>query len=120
MRLMKLLVALCPVAVLCVPILAQPIGFTIAGFLKPQYTAPENAPSRVVIAGRDEPGERLIVTGRTLDGNKPVAAVSLYVFHTDSQGRYAPGLDNRAGEYNPRLYAALRTDAEGRYEYETT
>jgi protocatechuate 3,4-dioxygenase beta subunit len=119
MRRVKLLVVWWPVVV-CMPILAQPTGFTIAEFLAPQYSAPEDAASRVVIAGRDEPGERLVVTGRTLDGKKPVAGVSLYVFHTDSQGRYAPDVDNRAGEYKPRLHGALRTDAEGRYEYETT
>jgi protocatechuate 3,4-dioxygenase beta subunit len=120
MRRAKLLFVLWPVVVLGVPMLAQTTGFTIAPFLAPQYTAPEDAPFRVVIAGRDEPGERLIVTGRTLDQKKPVAGVSLYVFHSDSKGRYAPGIDNRAGEYNPRLHGALRTDAEGRYEYETT
>jgi protocatechuate 3,4-dioxygenase beta subunit len=60
------------------------------------------------------------VTGRTLDGKKPVAGVSLYVFHTDAKGRYAPDTDNRAGEFNPRLHGALRTDARGQYQYETT
>ena len=108
------------VVVLSGSILAQTTGFTLEEFLAPQYLAPEGAPSKIVIAGRDEPGERLIVTGRTLDGKKPVAGVSLYVFHTDAEGRYAIGVDNRAGEYNPRLHGALRTDAEGRYQYETT
>ena len=101
-------------------ILAQTTGFTLKEFLAPQYLAPDDAPSRVVIAGRDERGERLIVTGRTLDGKKPVAGVSLYVFHTDAEGRYAIGVDNRAGEYNPRLHGTLRTDAQGRYQFETT
>jgi len=119
MRQPKVVVVLLLVG-LCVPVLAQTRGFTIAGFLPPQYTAPQNAPSRIVIAGRDEPGERLIVTGRTLDGMKPVAGVSLYVFHTDSKGRYAPDMDNRAGEFNARLHGFMRTDAEGRYQYETT
>jgi protocatechuate 3,4-dioxygenase beta subunit len=114
------LVFVLSVVVLCAPVLAQTTGFTIAGFLPPRYTAPERAPSRVSIAARDEPGERLIVTGRTLDGKKPVAGVSLYVFHTDSKGRYVPDMDNRTGEYNARLHGFLRTDAEGRYEYETT
>jgi protocatechuate 3,4-dioxygenase beta subunit len=119
MRQPKLLVVLSLIA-LCVPLLAQTTGFTIAEFLAPQYTAPENAPSGVVIAGRDEPGERLVVTGRTLDGKKPVAGVSLYVFHTDAKGRYAPDIDNRVGEFNARLHGFLRTDADGRYQYETT
>src|SRR5882762_3346279 len=93
---------------LCVPILAQTKPeFIIPEFLAPQYTAPEDAPSRVVIADKDEPGERLVVTGRTLDGEKPVAGVSLSVFHTDAKGRYATDTDdNRVGEYNPRLHGS--------------
>jgi len=69
------------------PILAQTTGFIVAEYLATQYTAPNDAPSSVVIAGKNEPGERLVVTGRTLDGKKPVAGVSLYVFHTDANGR---------------------------------
>ena len=108
-------------AAMSVAALAQTTGYTIAEFLDPKYTAPENAPSSVVIAGKDEPGERLIVTGRTLDGETPVAGVSLFVFHTDAKGRYSNDTaDNRVGEYNPRLRGLLRTDKEGRYRYETT
>lgn len=105
----------------CAPVLAQTIGFTVAEYLAPRFTAPEDAPSAIVIAGKDEPGARLTVTGRTLDGTKPVAGVSLYVFHTDAKGRYSlETADNRVGERNPRLHGALRTDAQGRYQYETT
>ena len=102
------------------PTLAQTMGFTLAEYNAPQYTAPNHAPSRVVIAGREEPGERLVVAGRTLEGMKPVAGVSLYVFHTDAKGLYATdGTDIRQAEFNPRLHASLRTDAQGRYQYET-
>jgi protocatechuate 3,4-dioxygenase beta subunit len=90
-----------------------------APYLAPQYTAPPNAPSSAVIAGKDEPGERLIVTGRALDGTRPVAGVSIYAFHADLQGRYAPGLNSPDGELNPRLHGALRTDKQGGYRYET-
>jgi protocatechuate 3,4-dioxygenase beta subunit len=105
---------------LCVPVRAQTLEFIHPEFLEQQFVVPEDAPSKGVIAGKDEPGERLVVTGRTLDGNKAVASVSLFVFHTDAKGRYAPGMDNQEGEFHPRLHGALRTDAEGRYEYETT
>jgi len=109
------------VVALCVPLQAQTTGFTLQQYLAPQFTAPEGAPARILIAGKDEPGKRLIVTGRTLDGDKPVAGVSLYVFHTDAKGRYSLETgDNRLGELNPRLHGALRTDAQGRYEYATT
>jgi protocatechuate 3,4-dioxygenase beta subunit len=108
-------------AALCVPTSAQTIGFTLKEYLAPQFRAPEDAPFRIVIAGPDEPGERLIVTGRTLDGDKPVGGVSLYVFHTDAKGRYSLETgDNHRGELNPRLHGALRTDAQGRYEYATS
>ena len=33
---------------------------------------------------------------------------------------YAPDIDNRVGEFNARLHGFLRTDAAGRYQYETT
>ena len=52
-------------------------------YLVPQFEAPADAPSRVVVAGADEPGERLVVSGRVLDGERPVAGVSIYVFQTD-------------------------------------
>jgi hypothetical protein len=31
----------------------------------------------------------MLVTGRTLLGDKPVAGVSIYVFHTDIKGKYS-------------------------------
>jgi protocatechuate 3,4-dioxygenase beta subunit len=103
-----------------VPIAAQTVGFIVAEYLAPQFTAPVNAPSDGVIAGRDEPGERLVVTGRALDGATPVAGVSLYVFHTDAKGRYAiDGSSPQIAELNPRLHTSLRTDRQGRYRYET-
>ena len=112
----------CACVALCGPSLAQSKPeLIIPEFLAPQYTAPEGAPSSVVIAGQDEPGARMVVTGRTLIGGTPVAGVSLYVFHTDSHGKYSKTTDdNRVGEYNPRLHGALRTDAQGRYRFETT
>jgi len=103
-----------------VPILAQTKGFTLVQYNAPQFTAPNDAPSSIVIAGKDEPGARLVVTGRTLDGTKPIAGVSLYVFHTDAKGRYATFTDDpREAEFNPRLHGSLRTDSQGRYQYET-
>jgi protocatechuate 3,4-dioxygenase beta subunit len=88
-------------------------------YLAPQYEAPADAPARVVVAGREEPGERLIVTGRVLDGTTPVAGVSIYVFHTDVDGRYALDRTGNDAELYPRLDGAMRSDADGRYEYET-
>jgi len=88
-------------------------------YLAPRFTAPVNAPSSVVVATRDEPGEPLIVTGRTLDGDRAVSGVSVFVFQTDAEGRYARDTGGPEAELNPRLRGAMRTDAEGRYRFET-
>ena len=69
-----------------------------APYLAPQYTASSDAPASVVIAGSNEPGERLIVTGRVLDGAELIAGASIFVFQTDAAGRYAP--DKRATTRN--------------------
>ncbi|MEQ1872010.1 MAG: hypothetical protein ABL961_18495, partial [Vicinamibacterales bacterium] len=98
---------------------AQRPEFIHPEFLESQFAVPEGAPSRVVVAGKGEPGERLAVTGRTLDGTRPIAGVSLFVFHTDTNGVYATGMDNNEGEFHPRLHGALRTDAGGHYEFTT-
>lgn len=99
---------------------AQAPDLIVPEYLAAQYTAAANAPSEVTVAGQDEPGVRLVVTGRTLEGRKPVAGVSLYVFHTDIDGRYATDIaDLNAAELNPRLHGSLRTDSKGRYQYET-
>lgn len=114
------LLAVVLACIACIPVLAQRPEFIHPEFLQPPFTVPEAAPSTVVIAGKGERGERLIVTGRTLDGTKVVPAVSLFVFHTDATGRYAPGMGNQEGELHPRLHGALRTDAAGRYQFNTT
>lgn len=88
-------------------------------YLAPRFEAAADAPSRVVVAGADEPGERLVVAGRALDGTRPVAGVSVYVFQTDIDGRYSKVLTGNEAELDPRLHGAMRTDADGRYEYQT-
>lgn len=86
-------------------------------YVTEKYVAPRDAPSSIVVAGPEEPGERFVVAGRVLDGNRPLAGISIYVFHTDADGRYArDGLNNDA---NARLHGAMRSDAEGRYRFET-
>ena len=80
--------------------------------------AEPDAQSKITIAGKQEPGERLIVAGRVFaqDGVTTVAGASVYVYHTDVKGHYSPGVnDNR----NPRLRGYMRTDAQGRYEFST-
>ena len=90
-----------------------------AVYLSAKYLAAVDAPSSIVVAGPDEPGERLVVTGRVIDGTTVIAGASIYVFQTDAKGLYAPGRSDPDAELDPRLHGALRTDAEGRYRYET-
>ncbi len=79
-------------------------------------TARQDASSIITIAGKDEPGERLRVTGKVVGADgKPLMGVSVYVYHTDVKGYYSETNDNR----NPRLKGYMRTDAEGRYQYST-
>ena len=80
--------------------------------------AEKNAPSKIAVAAKAEPGERLTVTGSVYgsDGKTPLSGVSVYVYHTDAKGLYTPeNNDNR----NPRLRGYMRTDAQGRYEFST-
>lgn len=86
-------------------------------FLRSKYVAPQDAPSTVVVAGREEPGERLIVTGQATVRGKPTAGVSIYAFHADADGLYTK--DGYNSDENARLHGAIRTDAQGRYRYET-
>ncbi|MGH9835392.1 MAG: protocatechuate 3,4-dioxygenase [Blastocatellia bacterium] len=93
------------------------LSFTVCA-QAPQI-AEKNAPSKITIAAKEEPGERLIVTGVVFgaDGKTPLAGVSVYVFHTDANGVYTPGPNN--DNRNSRLRGYMRTDAQGRYEYST-
>ena len=98
------------------------ILLALTAWLNPNAQAPtiaeKDAPSKITIAVKQEPGERLIVSGRVFraDGVTPVAAASVYVYHTDVKGYYTPEAnDNR----NPRLRGYMRTDAQGGYEFST-
>lgn len=80
--------------------------------------SPENAPSTGRMTPAGEPGPPLSVSGVVVDVNgKALAGASLYAYQTDAEGYYGvkPASDNR----NPRLRVFLRTDAEGRWSFET-
>lgn len=72
----------------------------------------------MAIAGPDEPGERMVISGRVVraDGETPVADATVFVFHTDAAGYYSPG---GMDESNARLCGLVRTDASGRYRFES-
>lgn len=68
-------------------------------------------------------GERLIVTGRVVDGDgAPVADACLEVWQANAAGRYAHPDDtqtDKALDPNFRGYGRVSTDAEGRFRFVT-
>ncbi|HKA35362.1 MAG TPA: hypothetical protein VKH43_00985 [Thermoanaerobaculia bacterium] len=82
--------------------------------------APSNpcagATSVAVLAGPEEPGERLVVTGTVFapDGVTPAPGVFLYVYNTDATGHY-----NSERGLPPRLHGWMKSGPDGRYEYRT-
>jgi protocatechuate 3,4-dioxygenase beta subunit len=79
--------------------------------------APANLSSLAVIAGPDEPGERLVISGRVFapDGETPLAGIIVYGYHTDATGHYT-----RTGSIRPpALQGWAKTDADGRFEFRT-
>ena len=99
-------------------LIALLMGLALISPIQAPQVAEKNAPSKVTITAKDEPGEHLTVTGSVSgsDGKTPLAGASVYVYHTDAKGLYTPeNNDNR----NPRLRGYMRTDAQGRYEFST-
>ena len=74
-------------------------------------------PSRIEIAGREEPGARLLLRGTVYGADaKPVPGVKMFLYQTDAEGYYSrPVSDPRRA----RLRGTVWTDAQGRYAFET-
>jgi hypothetical protein len=69
----------------------------------------------IAIARDDEPGPRLIMSGRVLGADSlPARGVDLYVYHADIQGYYA----RKRGQGN-RIAGLLRTNERGEYRVRT-
>lgn len=73
---------------------------------------------KVSLVRKEEPGEPLLVSGTLRDAaGQPVAGALLYVFQTDAEGHYTrTAVMNEA---NSRLFAFIKTDREGRFEFNT-
>lgn len=86
------------------------------------YEAPSYLNWDVQICGKDEPGERLIISGTIYkaDGKTPAPGIVLYVYHTDAKGIY----DKKEAEkytvkQHGRLRAWLKSNEKGQYRFET-
>jgi protocatechuate 3,4-dioxygenase beta subunit len=70
----------------------------------------------------DPIGERIVVTGRVLDGNgKPVPHTLVEIWQANAAGRYPHPRDNHNAPLDPNFFGAGRTltDAQGRYRFIT-
>jgi protocatechuate 3,4-dioxygenase beta subunit len=107
--------AVCPAAE---PIVGSPCEGCEAVF----EDMPQNPSSRARIAPANEAGEPMVITGRVIarDG-KPRAGAIVYAYHTDAHGIY-PKPENSLGaaaDRHGRLRGWARSDADGRYTFET-
>jgi protocatechuate 3,4-dioxygenase beta subunit len=82
----------------------------------PTPAAPTNVSSVGVIAGPSEPGPRLVFSGQVFapDGTTPAPGVIVYAYQTDITGRYQNDARGIA-----RLHGWAKTDAQGRFEFQT-
>jgi protocatechuate 3,4-dioxygenase beta subunit len=90
--------------------------------LAPYEAMPDKLSARSRIAPAGEPGEPMVLTGRTLgpDG-KPRAGVIVYAYQTDAGGVYPPSDPPRSmySDFHGKLRGWALTDANGRYTFDT-
>jgi protocatechuate 3,4-dioxygenase beta subunit len=83
--------------------------------------APEELSWSTNIADENEPGERLVLNGKVFnkDGT-PAAGVLIYAYHTNLQGIYEKkGDETGNGKRHGHLRGWIKTDAQGRYQFNT-
>ncbi|NEU07271.1 intradiol ring-cleavage dioxygenase [Flavihumibacter sp. R14] len=83
---------------------------------------PASLSSIMNIAGKEEPGDKMIVSGTLLksDGKTPYPDVIFYAYHTDSKGYYSKnGKEKGVQKWHGHLHGWCKTDRNGRYEIRT-
>jgi protocatechuate 3,4-dioxygenase beta subunit len=84
--------------------------------------APENVNWETTIAGKNEEGDRLIITGTIFktDGKTPAADVILYLYHTNNKGIYPKqGDETGNGRRHGYLRGWVKTNENGEYKINT-
>jgi protocatechuate 3,4-dioxygenase alpha subunit len=96
---------------------SQTVGPYFAYGLTPQpYGRPGIADGRIV--NETVPGERIIVTGRVIDGaGAPVIDSMIEIWQADAQGRYAHPADGRDADFHG--FGRTGTDETGTFRIET-
>jgi len=83
---------------------------------------PEDLTSIMNIAGKDEPGERMVIRGTLFkpDGKTPYPNVIMYAYHTDNKGMYSKkGHEKGIQKWHGHLHGWCRTDKNGFYEIQS-
>lgn len=96
---------------------SQTVGPYFAYGLVPEpYGRPGIAGGRI---GDDQaPGERIVVTGRVIDGaGNPVIDSLVEIWQADAEGRYAHPADGRGADFHG--FARVGTDGSGTFRVET-
>ncbi len=79
--------------------------------------AQSQQPSAIDIAGAQEPGTRIRLSGTIVDPNgKPVPGVKMFLYHTDATGYYSRPVNNPR---QARLRGTLWSNALGQYSFHT-
>ena len=84
--------------------------------------APEDLDWQARIAGAEEPGRPLVLTGTVFetDGTTPAEGVLIYAYHTNSEGIYEKkGDETGNGQRHGHLRSWVRTGKDGRYQFTT-
>lgn len=105
-------------ALVCAAILAVD-PFWMRSWNEAQRTRPQTMTSISRIAPVREPGTPLVVHGQVLgpDGRAPAAGVIVHAYHRDREGfDFGP---NDSAMTTWRLQGWAKTDAEGRFEFQT-
>ncbi len=84
----------------------------------PYPPAPAGVSSVTTLVTKDEPGEKLVITGTAYkaDGKTVYAGLVIYLYQTDATGVYNTADGNWQ---RPRIRGWIKTDDKGRYEIRT-